>query len=87
MWWLLVSLAMAAPLEDRPGRAESRILSAPYALVHGRSPEDMRLVERLDRLQYRRVDSKPTEPGTWFYGTSRVWIFRRAYDLGGSRVS
>ena len=80
---LLLSLALAAPLEATPGRSESRVYSAPYALVAGRTLDQMHLVERLERLGYERVRERPTEEGTYFLGRDRVWIYRRAFRRDG----
>lgn len=83
MTLLLATLALSAPLEATPGRTESRIYSAPYAIVEGRTTDEMRLVERLERLGYRRVRDRPTEAGTYFLGKDTVWIYRRAFGRDG----
>ncbi|TNE86871.1 MAG: hypothetical protein EP330_19880 [Deltaproteobacteria bacterium] len=86
MLTLLLSLAIASPLDEQPGRTQSRVYSAPYAFAEGRSVEDMRLLERLERLGYRRVRSRPTQEGEFFYGDDIVWIYRRGFRRDGVAV-
>ena len=77
------AMADAAGLEDDLGRAQTRVRSAAYPLVAGRTVDEMALPERLDRLGYERVREKPTREGTWFWGHEVVWIFRRPHRLAG----
>ncbi len=90
----LVALAMAWPLltphaatagelERELGRSESRILSAPYPLLAGRTVWQCALAERLELSGYRRVRRRPEQPGELFWGQEVFWIFRRAHRLGG----
>lgn len=79
----LLSLALAGPLDDQPGRSETRVYSAPYVLAAERSLDQMRLEERLRRLDYERVKGRPDAPGQYFYGDEVVWIYRRAFRQGG----
>ena len=52
---LAVSVAGATALEDDLGRNETRVRSASYPLAAWRTVEEIALLERLDRLGYRRV--------------------------------
>lgn len=79
-----VSAHAAGDLAMDLGRAETRVYGAPYPLVEGLSIERSGLPQRLDRLGYERVRTKPTEPGQWFWGHEVVWIYRRAHRTGGT---
>lgn len=70
-------------LEDRLGRNETRIRSAPFPIEVGRTVAEMRLVERLEQLGYRRVSRRPERPGEFFYGHERFRIWQRARRFGG----
>ena len=52
---LIPGPARAGELEDELGRSESRVRSAPFPLLPGRTVWDYALDERLERLGYRRV--------------------------------
>lgn len=80
----LASPALAAPLESTLGRNETRILSAPFAVVPGMSVRAQRLDERLERLGYERVKDRPDRPGEYFHGTDVYWFYRRACHANGS---
>jgi len=73
----------AAGLEQELGRNDVRVRSAAYLLVAGRTVGEARLLERLDRLEYRRVHHRPEVPGEFFYGHDVFWIFRRAHRWSG----
>jgi penicillin-binding protein 1B len=75
--------AFASGLDDDLGRAETRVLSAAYPFSPGTTVEASGLLRRLERLGYRRVHEKPTEPGTYFYGHETFWIYRNAYRERG----
>jgi hypothetical protein len=75
---------VSAALESDLGRNEIRVRAAPYPLTSGRTVSEIALVERLERLGYRRVHAKPVEPGTYFYGHETFWIFRRAHGSRGT---
>lgn len=71
-------------LEGAPGRNDVRVLSAPYPLVAGSTIAELALVERLDRLGYRRVrGQRPAASGEYFWGHEVFWIYRRAHVLDG----
>jgi len=70
-------------LEQELGRNDVRVRSAAYPLVAGRTVQEARLPERLERLDYRRVHSRPETPGEFFYGHEVFWIFRRAHRWNG----
>ncbi|HEX6851307.1 MAG TPA: transglycosylase domain-containing protein [Candidatus Polarisedimenticolaceae bacterium] len=80
----LASPALAAPLESTLGRNETRILSAPFAVVPGKSVQDLKLDERLERLGYTRVRNRPDRPGEYFHGTDVYWFYRRPCHANGS---
>ena len=91
--WLATALAVAGagagrsadlPLEERLGRSESRVLSAPFAIPAGAGVLDLALPERLERLGYRRVHVRPAAPGEYFHGTEVFWIYRRAVHARGA---
>ncbi len=73
----------AAGLGDELGRNETRVVSAPFPLTPGTTVADAALVERLERLGYRRVHRMPGAPGEYFWGRDVFWIFRRAHRLAG----
>ena len=74
---------VAADLEEDLGRSESRIRSAAIPLAEGMRVDDAALAERLESRGYRRVRERPGEPGTYFWGHERFWIYRRVHRLGG----
>ena len=81
-------LALAAPLaagelEERSGRSEVRVYSAPYRLRPGLAVGDAGLADRLESLGYRRVRRKPERPGEFFWGHEVFWIYRRAHGRAG----
>ena len=83
---LLVAAARAAcaeSLEADLGRSEERVRSAAWRIPLGRGLEESGLPERLRRQGQRRVRDKPDEPGEWFWGKDRAWIYRRACRWGG----
>jgi penicillin-binding protein 1B len=71
------------PLEADLGRNESRVYSASFPLAVGGRVQGLRLADRLDRLGYLRVHSKPQQAGEYFWGETSFWIFRRAHRLEG----
>jgi penicillin-binding protein 1B len=75
---------LAVPLEATLGRNETRVLSAPFAVVVGAKVDDLALDARLERLDYRRVKGRPSKPGEYFHGTDVYWFFRRACRAGGA---
>jgi len=80
---LLPGGAALAGLEQEMGRNEVRVWSAPYTLEPGVTIPDSGLLDRLERLDYRRVHQRPTAPGEFFYGHERFWIYRHAHQLNG----
>lgn len=82
---LAAPAALANPLLEELGRSESRVYSAAYPIRGGASVGDYALAERLERLDYRRVKSRPEKPGDYFWGHDVFWIYRRAHRLGGRR--
>jgi penicillin-binding protein 1B len=86
---LLLGLALfpaplpAAALEEQLGRNETRVLSAPVPVPTGRTVRELALDERLERLGYRRVHERPAQPGEYFHGNDRYWIYRRACRAAG----
>jgi len=79
----LAASARAAPLESTLGRNETRVLSAPFAVVPGTSVQDLGLDARLERLGYERVHARPTRPGQYFHGNEVYWIYRRPCHADG----
>ena len=75
--------ARAADLEDRLGRNETRVYSAPVPLLSGMEVSGAALDERLERLGYRRVHARPDAPGEYFHGREVYWFYRRACHEGG----
>jgi penicillin-binding protein 1B len=71
------------PLEREIGRAEVRVRSAAYAPLPGTFVAGAALPERLQRLGYRRVGTKPEKPGQYFWGDEIFWIYRRSFRLHG----
>jgi len=80
---LLPCLAAMAGLEEEMGRNEVRIWSAPYRLQPGTTVQGAGLLERLDRLGYRRVHQRPESPGEFFYGHEKFLIYRHAHQVDG----
>jgi len=76
--------ALALPLEVKLGRNETRVLSAPVAVVPGLTADEQALDLRLERLGYQRVHDRPTRAGEYFHGRDVYWFFRRACHAGGS---
>jgi len=77
------SVTRADDLAIELGRNEVRVRSVAYPLVAGRTVAGSRLLERLERLGYRRVHAQPEAPGEFFYGHEVFWIFRRAHRWAG----
>jgi penicillin-binding protein 1B len=75
--------ALADGLEQEMGRNEVRIWSAPYILSPGVTVQGSGLLQRLERLSYRRVHRRPESPGEYFYGHERFWIFCHAHQVDG----
>jgi len=87
---LVAVLALLAPvcasamdLDHVLGRRQLEIRSAPFAPVVGRTVEQQALRQRLERLDYARVRSRPTEPGTWQIDGDTWWVFRRGHRSEG----
>ncbi|MDY7092656.1 MAG: transglycosylase domain-containing protein [Acidobacteriota bacterium] len=76
---LLLALPAGASLEDELGRNQVRVFSAPYPLQLGVHAVDGGLPARLERLGYVRVSRRPEEPGEYFWGHERFWIYRRSH--------
>jgi penicillin-binding protein 1B len=83
--WAVVPAALSAGLKDELGRNEVRVFAAPYSIEVGTSVAGAILPERLDRLGYSRVHTRPKDAGEYFWGTNNFWIYRRAFDHGGDR--
>ncbi|MEM7246607.1 MAG: transglycosylase domain-containing protein [Acidobacteriota bacterium] len=69
--------ALADELEDRLGRSEVRVLSAPTPVVPGRTVAGLALPERLTALGMTRVRGRrPERPGEFFWGHEhfRIWL-------------
>ncbi len=82
---VLASPAVAAvPLESTLGRNETRVLSASFAVVPGKTVADLALDERLERLDYTRVKTRPSKPGEYFHGNDVYWFYRRACHAKGA---
>jgi penicillin-binding protein 1B len=76
--------ALAASLESTLGRNETRVLSAPFAVVPGKTVQDLALDRRLERLDYERVKIRPSKPGQYFHGNEVYWFYRRECHAGGT---
>ena len=76
---LLTPAASAGELSETLGRTQTEVRSGPTPFPVGVTVQQALLPERLDQLGYRRVKERPTEPGTWFWGSGTVWVYRRAY--------
>lgn len=76
----------ADSLRDELGRNETRIYSAPIPLEPGRTVTELDLERRLERRGYTRVRGRrPSEPGEYFWGHERFWIYRPALRIGGQK--
>ncbi|MBN2799243.1 MAG: transglycosylase domain-containing protein [Deltaproteobacteria bacterium] len=82
---LLLSDALGRDLEHTLGRTQVQVLSAPSHLIMGRTPAELQLAERLERLGYTQVHTQPRRPGEYFIGHQRVWVYRRAHSAAGRR--
>lgn len=80
---LLLGPAALAGLEEEMGRNEVRVWSAPYRLQPGTTVQGSGLLERLERLGYRRVHRRPESPGEFFYGHEKFLIYRHAHQVDG----
>lgn len=84
----ILLLALLAPLhardlDDRIGRTEVRVHSDVFELRAGRTPAQLQLPARLQRLGYTKVSDRPTQPGQYFLGSERVWIYRHEHRARG----
>lgn len=75
--------AGAAGLSESLGRNEVRLYSTRFRPALGQSVAKIGLAERLSRLGYDRVRSRPSHPGEFFWGHSVFWMYVR--DGHGSR--
>jgi penicillin-binding protein 1B len=91
-WSAVVLLALAvtgitglraASLEDDVGRSETRVRSAPFPVMPGRTVEELGLEERLRQLGYERVRQRPERAGTYFWGHEVFWIYRHRHRVAG----
>ena len=87
---LVIALAVLGPTSARAtdldhvlGRRQLEIRSAPFTPVVGRSVQTQHLRDRLERLDYVRVRSRPTEPGTYEIDGDTWWVFRRGHRQEG----
>ena len=72
--------AESPSLDSELGRSEVRVYTEAYEVPVGRTVAEVRLVERLERLGYRRIKGKrPEKPGEFFWGDEVFWIYRHAY--------
>ncbi|HQH27857.1 MAG TPA: transglycosylase domain-containing protein, partial [Oligoflexia bacterium] len=62
--------------------SSSLVLSRPFAITRDINFERVRITDRLDRLGYRRVNSKPERPGQYFAASGEALIFLREAQLG-----
>lgn len=87
LWLVPCAAAADEPrLVEEVGRREFRIFSDGLPLTEGGDINQMRLNERLERLDYRRVKKKPTQPGTYFWGTQTFWIYQREHIHRGRPI-
>ncbi len=80
---LLPGAVALAGLEEEMGRNEVRIWSSPYTLEPGTTVQGSGLLQRLERLGYRRVHQRPQSPGEFFYGHETFWIYRHTHQVDG----
>ncbi len=90
--WILCSaalvpgLAAAGELSTDLGRNEVRIYSGRFQIEAGRTIHELFLQTRLGRLGYeRRRGARPQQPGEYFVGTEKFWIYRHEVRIGGKR--
>jgi len=78
---LVFALALGAFVPKRlPEPAlPNRVLARPHRIAPGQSVEATRLVERIERLGYRRVRAAPPGPGEYFRGDDRIALERREF--------
>jgi penicillin-binding protein 1B len=84
--WLAVQAERKLAALALGGLGESfstRVWSAPHAVVDGARTEAPRLLERLDRLGYRRVDGTPAK-GEYRWTPPELAVFLRGYRTPGS---
>jgi penicillin-binding protein 1B len=74
--------AGANELEDELGRNDVRVFSSAVPAPIGWTVLESSLLDRLERRGYRRVHSKPTAAGEYFFGESIFWIYRKGYRIG-----
>jgi membrane peptidoglycan carboxypeptidase len=83
---LWVSHRFTATFEAREQDATSRLLGREYPLAEGTPGSARELAQRLDRLGYRRVRGKVSEPGSYATSGDRVDAALRGFhDLSGDR--
>jgi len=86
--WLGAATAVhGADLEKELGRNEVRVRSAPYPLRAGLTVWDAALLDRLEQAGYRRVHERPDDPGEFFFGHDRFWIYRRDHRWNGKNYA
>ena len=78
--------SLSAGLREELGRNETRIYSGTFSIEPGRTVTELDLEGRLERHGYRRVRGRrPSEPGEFFWGYERFWIYRPRTEIGGQR--
>ncbi len=73
-------------IEQRKAALTSSVFSAPTMLESGQDINQVRLIDRLRRLSYTRVNAV-AQPGEYLQTPNRITIYRRPFRLGDRGIS
>src|SRR5262245_7881982 len=76
---LLLGLSALVPKRLPEPSLPNRVYSAPHRILPGQDVAATHLVERLQRLGYRRTRARSPGPGEYFRGADRIAIHRREF--------
>jgi membrane peptidoglycan carboxypeptidase len=75
-WW--AAGRITTDFELREKQTTSRLMGRPYPLTPGQPGSPELLVHRLKGLDYREVQSRPVDPGTFTLGRNWIQVYLRA---------
>ena len=77
---LVLGLSALVPKRLPEPELPNRVLARPHRIAPGHDVEATHLIERVERLGYRRTRSASPGPGEYFRGEGRIVIHRREFQ-------